>query len=195
MNMGKIDIGEVVYLGTRDETVSRRAVLKTLAVVGTGAAGLSQTIERVHGAKPEGVPIVHTTDKNGNPDKVRIIPAERYRRLKVYERLPVSKFIDRTEKLTGVSLTQQSEDPTDLALSFTLADDTRSIRRKLPNRYDGVPIQFSERSFEYAPQSAEGGTGIETDITPDDSGAAGTATVIAYQSTGDEVLITADHVT
>lgn len=150
----------------------------------------------MYGARPEGVPIVHTDDRNGNPDKVRIIPEERYRRLHLYANLPVDTFADRTAKLTGISITQQSSDGTDLALEFLSRSNDRSTRKVSPNTYKQMPVVFRRKSSDHVPNSVQGGVGFETDSPKDDSGPAGTVTLIAYdESTGDEVLVATDHTT
>jgi len=95
---------------------------------------LSSVIERAYGARPDGVPLVHTDDVNGDPDKVRIVPGERYRRLQVYANLPISKLGGRYDALNGVRITQRSNDETDLALQFLVDNNTREVRRKLPSR-------------------------------------------------------------
>ena len=131
--MGRTSTGTVLHLGS-DEGTTRHRVLKLLGAASAGVAGLSSVIERAYGARPDGVPLVHANDVSGDPDKVRIVPQERYRRLQVYANLPISKLGGRYDALNGVRITQRSNDETDLALQFLVNNNTREVRRKLPSR-------------------------------------------------------------
>ncbi|WP_135826387.1 twin-arginine translocation signal domain-containing protein [Halorussus ruber] len=171
---------------------SRRRFLKALGMAGAGTAGLVNAIERAYGERPDGVPVVYTDDVYGNPERVRFVPKERHRRLMVYRNLPIQKFVDEYPKLNGVTLTQRSSDETDLALKFLLDSNTATVRRKLPNRFKQMPIEYEEQPREKRPQSLEGGVNIGVE----GSDAEGTVTVVAYDAdTSENVVITADHVT
>lgn len=99
---------------------TRRTFLRTLAFSGTGLAGIKAATERAFGERPEGVPLVWRRDRFGNPETVNYVPKERRRRIKVYENLPLETFHGRSNKVTGISLHQQSDDPTDVALQVKL---------------------------------------------------------------------------
>jgi hypothetical protein len=144
------------------------------------------------GAKPEGVPIVHTDDIYGNPDKVRIIPKERYRRLQTYANLPISKLLDKNPRLNGVSIVQQSEDESDLALQFLVDKNTRMVRQQLPNQVQEVPVVHQRQPLESTPEALQGGSPVDYDGS---GGPNGTLTLACYdKGSNDRVAITADHV-
>lgn len=182
----------VFDLKGRTDGQSRRRFLKALGMAGAGTAGLVNAIERAYGDRPDGVPVVHTDDVYGNPERVRFVPKERHRRLMVYRNLPIQEFIDKHPKLNGITLTQRSSDETDLALKFLLDSNTATVQRKLPNRFKKMPIEYEERPREKHPQDLVGGI----DIGVEGSDSMGTATVVAYDlETAEEVVITADHIT
>jgi len=187
----KIPTGTTLELGTKLRELSRRSVLRGLATAATASgAALSTAVERAYGKKPEGKVIVHTKDIYGQPDTVRVIPKERYRRLKVYERLPIQKFTDR-EGIQALTITQQSDDPTDLALKFLAEKNDRATRKRVPNNYKRVPTVVEEKPYETREEAVEGGTGIDN---PDIDGLNGTVSIVGYDASGNEVIITADHV-
>ncbi len=129
----------------------------------------------------------------GNPDDVRVIPAERYRRLQVDEQLPIQKLTDTHPPLYAVSIVQRSSDPTDLALQFQLERDVQRGRDALPDQYHGVPVVYTDVDRERSQEEDIIG-GLRCGA-PTDKGD-GTTTLVAYdQLTDEKVILTARHVT
>ncbi len=168
-------------------------MLRGLATAATASgAALSAAVERAYGKPPEGKVIVHTDDIHGQPDTVRVIPKERYRRLKLYERLPIQKFTDR-DGIQALTITQQSDDPTDLALKFLVENDVRATRKRVPNNYKRVPTVVEEKPFETRGEAIEGGSSV--DNPNNGSGIDGTVCLVGYDADGSgELILTADHV-
>lgn len=190
----KIPTGTTLDLGAKLRETSRRSVLRGLAAAATASgAALSTAVERAYGKRPDGRVIVHTDDVHGQPDTVRVIPKERYRRLKVYERLPIRKFTAR-DGVRAVTITQQSDDPTDLALKFLVESNVRATRKRVPNNYNRVPTVVEEQPVETVPEAIEGGSSIDN---PNTSGSKsdGTVCLVGYDADGTgELILTADHV-
>lgn len=130
----------------RLETEStRRKFLSAFATASFGIAGLRNATERAFGEKPDGVPLIWRYDRFGNPETVWYISKERYRRIQVYHELPPNVIYEKTEGVNGIKLTQQSAEPTDLALKILVDKNTRSVRRDLPNRIQKIPVVVEER--------------------------------------------------
>jgi len=128
-----------------DTKATRRKFLGVLAGSGTGLAGLRTATERVFGENPDGKPLVWRYDRFGNPETVRYIPEERYRRIQVYENTHPIRFYERVDGVNGITLEQRSDDSTDLVLKVYVDRNTRSVRNDLPNRVKRVPITVEER--------------------------------------------------
>lgn len=126
----------------------RRQFLTALGVFGTNPVGLKRAIEAIDGEVDSGVPVVWTRDRTGYPDRVRVVPKERFRRLAVYYELDVGKLVDRHDGVNGVSLGGHPERPTELALDVSVDRIDRLARRRVPNRVRGVPTTLSERRRE-----------------------------------------------
>ncbi len=188
----KIPTETTLELGSKLRALSRRSVLRGLATAATASgAALSAAVERAYGKPPEGKVIVHTDDIHGQPDTVRVIPKERHRRLKLYERLPIQKFTDR-EGVQALTITQRSDDPTDLALKFLVENNNRATRKRVPNNYKRVPTVVKEKPFETREEVIEGGTAVDNPNTLD--GIDGTVCLVGYDTSGNELIVTADHV-
>jgi S1-C subfamily serine protease len=189
----KIPTETTLELGSKLRALSRRSVLRGLATAATASgAALSAAVERAYGKPPEGKVIVHTDDIYGQPDTVRVIPKERYRRLKLYERLPIQKFTDR-DGVQAVTITQQSDDPTDLALKFLVENNDRATRKRVPNNYKRVPTVVEEQSVELTKEAIRGGSAIGNPNT--DRQTDGTVCLVGYDLDSDtELIVTADHV-
>jgi hypothetical protein len=127
---------------------TRRKFLSTLATSGMGLAGLRKATERAFGEKPDGVPLIWRYDRFGNPETVHYVPRERYRRIMVYYDLHPSTIYEQTEGINGITLEQQSTNPTDLALKVFVDNNTPSVRRSLPNRVQNVPLNIEERKID-----------------------------------------------
>lgn len=126
-------------------SANRRAFLKHLGV-GVGAGGLTATT--VSGRLVETKELVVKENRKGVAVETKQIPKERYRRLKVYEHLPINTFVERFPIVNSVSLTRQSGDPTDLALVLYVDRDTPAIRQQLPGQIQNVPTVVEERPID-----------------------------------------------
>lgn len=116
-------------------SVNRRRFMKAL---GVGGLGLSGAIQKVYGKEPDGRPIVWTRNIYGEPERVRVIPKERYRRLKVYERLNPNSIIEHHPIVDEISIEQQSNDEEDLAIKLLLNDNSTRKLNRLPNEIHDV---------------------------------------------------------
>lgn len=132
--------GEALDLGGE----SRRRFLGALAAAGAGPAGLRRAVERVRDDVPDGVPVVWTRDRRGRPDRVRVVPEERHRRLSVYRRLDVAALRDRHAGVEGVTIAASGPDR-DLALRVLVDRVGWAARRSLPGRVRSVPVVLAER--------------------------------------------------
>lgn len=126
---------------------TRRKFLGGLAGATTSLAGLQLATERAFGENPKGKPLVWRYDRFGNPETIRYVPQERYRRIQVYENVNLHRFYERSDRVNGMTLKQRSDDPTDLALKIYADQNTRSVRHKLPNRFKEVPVIIEERKI------------------------------------------------
>lgn len=148
-------------------------------------------MERATGATPDGKVLTLTTDVRGNPDTVRVVPPERYRRLKLYERMPAQQLVEKHDALTAISVRQRSSDPSDIGFEFVLDAATDGGRSDLPTAYRGVPISYEEREVTRGKQDISGGLECS-----DSEALPGTTTVVGYDtSSGNKVVLTAEHVT
>lgn len=186
---------------------NRREFLRALAVSGTGITGLRAATERAFGESPSGVPVVWTRDRYGRPDRIRYVPRERYRRLRVYGDCRPGDLYDHSG-VNGLTLTSRSDDPTDLALKVYVDRDSWRVRRKLPNRVRRVPVTHDERRPDPEPgrvcetlsrnffDPIRGNVEV---IARDDRGYAGTGTLgfvcwDADVAVPSQCLVTASHV-
>jgi len=110
-----------------------------------GIGGIQKATERAFGEKPDGKPVVWRYNRDGTPETIRYVPEERYRRLQVYENVHPRNMYERTDGVNGLTLEQQSDDPTDLALKVYVETLKPSVRRDLPNRVQSVPVTVEER--------------------------------------------------
>lgn len=136
-----IQDGESIQL---DKT-SRRKVVKYMGLSGFGLASFKQAVSKVTGAEIDGVPMVVSRDLELNPKRIKSVSKERRRRLMVYKDINHRDYISNIPKMNGISITQQSDDPTDLALVFEFDKITRRARRKTPNEHNGMPVTIEKR--------------------------------------------------
>ncbi|WP_336361766.1 twin-arginine translocation signal domain-containing protein [Haladaptatus sp. ZSTT2] len=198
MTKERLEIGEPVHLSQ----LSRRHFLKFLGASGAGVIGLQQAITEVYGKEPEGTPIVHTYDTKGNPNRVRIIPEERYRRIMALKNFP-DQFLQR-EGINGVGIKPLSNDATDLAIEVFVEEDHEDeisqIRQAAKAKVTNIPIEMtteqtktgddcSSRNNQYT--YMQGGIKVNGDSS---TSAGGTLTLACYNSDGDEVLVGSGHV-
>lgn len=141
---GELRSGQVIELDT-----SRRRVLKAWGVFGTSGLGLKKAVETVNGDSAEGVPIGHTRDERGNPKRVRMVPKERKRRIKVYENMDRQKLRNEHEVINSITIKQHSTDETDLSIHLEIEENTRSTRRRLPDQIRGVPVTYEEKKVRW----------------------------------------------
>ncbi len=91
---------------------------------------------------PDGPAIVWTRDRRGHPDRVRVVPRERHRRLSVYASLDVDALRDRYDGVRGVTLSPGRGG--DVGLRVLVDSAGWSARRKLPPRVRRVPVEVAE---------------------------------------------------
>jgi hypothetical protein len=132
-------------------SLSRRAVLHGLKTAGAGLAGLRCAAERTTGDAPDGVPLVRTRDRFGAPREVTFVPKERRRRLAVYRDLDLRRLTEYFDGVRGLTMTQRSTDPTDLALTVFVDRLARTARRTLPSRLHRVPVELAEYAEDPTP--------------------------------------------
>lgn len=194
----------------------RRFLLAGSSVASTFA--LPQFVGRSSGERTKKVPLVWTRDGAGNPDRVRYIPKERRRRIKVYKNLNMPLMMEQNPALNEVSIKQRSNEETDLALQFHLDENTRSVRQKSPSSVEQVPVEFEERPIDGKPKAdstttqpsalnpdnscrvgdsygtMEANIGVGPNSAYDNDGTLGVVGWNASQSNAYLCLITADHV-
>ena len=207
-----LEIGEKIEL----DMSSRRNFLKMLGGGAVGLLGLQTAIERAYGEKAEGVPLVHTHDIYGNPDTVRLVPEERYRKIMEYKNLP--RRFTRQNGVRSVGLTQLSRDETDLVLEVTIdparEDDlTReTLESQRPDGAMGVTVETGERrNLEFLSSSEQqdleslscsdrddeyselvGGIEVNNDVELTSGGTLG---LVGYNTDAEPVIVTAHHIT
>lgn len=93
---------------------------------------------------PDGPAIVRTRDRRGHPDRVRVVPRERHRRLSVYASLDVAALRDRYDGVRGVTLSPGPGG--DVGLRVLVDSAGWSARRKLPSRVRRVPVEVAEHA-------------------------------------------------
>lgn len=91
---------------------------------------------------PDGRAIVWTRDRRSRPDRVRVVPRERHRRLSVYASLDVDALRDRYDGVRGVTLSPGPGG--DVGLRVLVDSAGWSARRKLPPRVRRVPVEVAE---------------------------------------------------
>lgn len=186
----------------------RRTFLKNLAATGGGLIGLNSAIKRTTAQSSDGVPIVYTRDRQGNPEQVRMVSEERHRRLELFENLEVSDIRNGKGRVTSIAL--KEHDNGELGLHLYLKNNNRETRRKLPDRYSKMPITFEERGYSKPIYECESGDCREGDhfdtmqgniqiavFTSDTTQSVGTLGFVAYNDDGSDPyksLITAAHV-
>jgi hypothetical protein len=182
--------------------LSRRDFIRFVGVGGVSVAGLQRAITDVYGQEPEGKPLVHTYDANGNPDRVRMVPEERHRRITALKNFP-DQFLQ-PEGVNGIGIKPLSDDPTDLAHEVFVEEESEvripQVRRAAAEHVSDIPIEVttedtetfddcSTRNNEY--QYLQGGLKVNGDSS---TSAGGTLTLPCYNSNGDEVLVGSGHV-
>lgn len=127
---------------TSENSTNRRSFIKHLGV-GVGAGGITATT--ASGQLMQTKELVVKEDLNGTPVETKQIPKERYRRLKVYEDLPINAFTEKFPVVNSVSLKRQSSGPTDLALVLYVDRNTPAVRKQLPSQIQNVPTIVEEQ--------------------------------------------------
>lgn len=148
---------------------TRRRFLQTLGLAGTGLVGFRQAVEKAVGKSLDGVPLVYTRDVHGRPDRVRMIPSERYRRLETFYNLDVRGLIDKHPVINGVSVAQRSDDEEDLAIQLYLDPGKASSRAKarLPNALQRTPVIYEERGVKrHFDGDCDGGDRVGQTVDP-----------------------------
>ena len=133
------------------KNLSRRHLIKTLAASGTGIAGLISLIEQVAGESVDGKPIVYTYDEYNNPETVRMVPKQRYDRLKDFSTFDVGALQTTFPVINGVTIMEQSNNSEDLGLVFFVSEISDAARERLPDQFLNMPVKLQERSGERKP--------------------------------------------
>lgn len=106
---------------------------------------------RAAGRQVDGVPVVWTRDRFGVPDRLRLVPAERHRRLRAYWNLDAGSLVDCHDAVSGVALRSTGDDETDLGLALLVDRETPSLRRSMPDRVAGMDVRCERRPAEPEP--------------------------------------------
>lgn len=195
-----LERGQVINLGGTVSGVSRRRFLKALAIGGAGVFGLKDAITRAYGKEPDGVPIVHTYDIYGNPNRVRIISKERYRRIQTVAELGQNNFIDEYQNVNGISIKRQSKSEDDISIHLYLDENSYRKRQVLPSQIQNVPVSYEERPIESGGDDCDWRHGRRDvmrgglAIGPDGGGYGTIGLICRDRDTNSAVAITADHV-
>lgn len=120
MARSSVETGEKVDLTGYYENLSRRQFLRGIASISFGAASVSSLVEKAYGAVPEGETIVHKYDGYNRPATVRVVEPERKRRIQVLKYIRGRDFGHLDIEVNGLTIRQQSDDPTDLALEVCI---------------------------------------------------------------------------
>ncbi|WP_152421975.1 hypothetical protein [Natrialba chahannaoensis] len=144
MSDNKSNKGDVIKLDT-----SRRRLLKTFGGAGVGITGFKSAIETVTGESHDGVPVVYTRDKQGRPEQVRLVPQERYRRLKVFCDLDQQSFFEHHSNVNEITLVQHSEKEEDIGIQLQVDENSAREQQKLPDEIYNVPVSYEEKSVGY----------------------------------------------
>lgn len=186
------------------ERSTRRKFLKYSLASSAGLAGFRKATEKVTGEKPDGVPIVWRRDKHGDPETLRYVPKERYRRLMVYKNLDIGHLTNKSGKVNGISTVQRSSDPANLGLKVYVDTNDQSVRRALPNRIQKIPLEVEERQLHLTPGVCNKFAGqywdpllANVEVEGDPFNGTGTLGVVAFNSNQNNPflsLLTAAHV-
>jgi hypothetical protein len=207
MNSDLPQIGDEIDMKKVKRNVSRRDLLRTIGVFGFSSVGIKKAIQSAYGEELDGTPITHTVDIYGEPDKVRLIPKERYRRLQVYKDLDVEQLINRHDVLNSIRIVQRSDDEEDLALEFLLDEKDGTITNDLPSELNNIPVEYTEMPIEteledcggcsarFNRRTLRGGVAIGFPGKGTCNDWAGTLGLVCYdRDTNDPLAITCQHV-
>ncbi|WP_247005055.1 hypothetical protein [Halosolutus gelatinilyticus] len=206
----QLEIGETVQLNHS----TRRRFLRLLGAGTVSIAGLQSALGTAYGEEPEGVPLTLTKDKQGRPDKVKIIEEERYELLQAYK--DFSEKVRDKDEIRSITLHQQSDSRTDLKIEITVPEPENEIRSRevkeknkqakqavKNNEPERLPVEINQENIKSEGDACgyrgddrttlEGGLGIST-IPSTTSGTLGLVCYGDGTDTDDTVLITADHV-
>lgn len=176
-----------------------------VAYIGAGAAGVGGVGTAVATADSSAGDrrIVWTRDEKGDPDTVRYISEERYRRLMVYTQLDIDRFLSAYPSVSFVSMSSSADDGglalelyvDELADSSVLPDFVETVptvvKRVSDTRYD--PDGCRDRQ-EFSPLQSDIEIGVDVSSNQQ---ATGTIGVIGYNADPDdayESIVTAHHV-
>lgn len=137
-------IGDTVSL----KNSSRRRFLKQVGGFSAGYAALMKSIENATASSVDGVPIVHTVDRAGNPKRIRIVPRERRRKIRAYSDLPVRDIVSSNSSVESISLEQPSQDETDLVVVLHASGNMKSAREETPDQLNGLPTEIRDSTVQ-----------------------------------------------
>lgn len=180
---------------------TRRKFIKIIGFGGVTATALPKIIERAK-AESNGVPIVYTKDRYGEPDKIKFISRERKRRLDAAYKLSFQEVVDEHPSVHSMGVTQLSGKEEGLGLELYIDPSiTEDERRMLPDQLSGISTVFTKQTpggtRDYS--CSEGWGGISID--PVEGGCAvansglGTLCLAGYDNDAElPVLLSAGHV-
>lgn len=187
---------------------SRRQLLRAASGAGIGLAGFKTAIEEVTGESHDGVPVVYTRDKQGMPDKVRMVSRERYRRLRTYCNIDYQSIFESNQGINEISLKQFSSAEEDIGLHLQIEDGVQREQISLPNSAENLPVTYETNSLRYCQNDdnpcndpnnearvCEHFNEMKGGIQISDDSSFGTLCFVGKDSDdGYEKLITAEHV-
>lgn len=181
-------------------SIDRRKFIRGTAALGTGTAALQAFIGRVYGEEPDGVPLVHTYNTKGEPEKVRIVSKERYRRIMALEDLPES-FLEK-DHINGASIISLGNKEEDIGIEVMYSEDSEAtaqdIKKEAKSHVENIPVVTTETSYEsradscnersFSTDTLEGGLEVGGD-------GYGTLTIGCFRkSDGSPLVVASDHV-
>lgn len=142
-NSDAIERGTILRLSK----IGRRKFLKIAALSGITGYGFKKSIESAYGQPVDGVPLVHTYDLNGNPDRVKIISEERKKKIKTYSELDTESHFPDDVPVHGMTIRQDSASPNDLKITVFLDEPPSTVaERDLTQNINGVSAEYRSLS-------------------------------------------------
>lgn len=92
------------------------------------------------------VPMVLTRDANGEPRRVEMVPAERRRRIELFEEVDFAELLGDDVVYRGASLEQRSSDDCDVGFVVHVGEDVDEERlAALPTEVSDVPVRYERQ--------------------------------------------------
>jgi hypothetical protein len=197
--MADWNIGDTIKL----DSETRRSFMKKTMFTSGILTGINKSVGTALSKESGGVPLVHTYDRKNNPERIKLIPEERHRRIMVYENIDGRKFTSKYPFVEEIRLEQKSNDCNDLHINILVNEKQGEKAENLPDDINGVPVSYDLQTLKRETHVYDGWTSNCNDKQHDiegglqvgpESGGSGTICTGAYTSGGDPVVITAEHV-